>query len=149
MASQLLDQLLGDIKAAMKAREKGKLVTLRMLHAQIKNVRINERREVTDADVAAVITKGIKQRREAIEQFREADREDLAAKEQAEVELLESYQPKQLSRDEIEDLARRCIAEAGATGRKDLGRVMRTIMPQVKGKADGKLVNQVVASLLP
>ena len=149
MASQILDQLLADIKTAMKAREKDKLLTLRTLHAQIKNVQINERREVTDADVAAIIAKGIKQRQEAIEQFGKAGRDDLVTKEQAEVELFQSYQPKQLTRDEIEELARSSIAEAGAVSRKDMGKVMRIIMPQVKGRADGKLVNQVVASLLP
>lgn len=149
MASQILDQLLADIKTAMKAREKDKLLALRTLHAQVKNVQVNERREVTDADVAAIIARGIKQRQESIEQFGNAGRDDLVAKEQAEVELLRNYQPKQLTREEIEDLARSCVAEAGATSRKDLGKVMRIIMPQVKGKADGKLVNQVVASLLP
>lgn len=148
MGSKLLDDLLADIKTAMKSRENDKLVALRSLHAQIKDATVNVGREATDADVATVVAKAIKQRQDSIEQFRTGGREDLAAKEEQEIVIYKKYQPAQLSQAEIEELVKKAIADTGAAGKKDMGKVMQALMPQVKGRADGKLVNQVVQTLL-
>ncbi len=148
MSSKLLDDLLADIKTAMKSRENDKLVALRSLHAQIKDATVNQGKETTDGDVATVLAKAIKQRQDSIEQFRAGGREDLVVKEQQEIEIYKKYQPAQLSQPEIEELVKKAIAETGAAGKKDMGKVMQALMPQVKGRADGKLVNQVVQALL-
>jgi uncharacterized protein YqeY len=142
------DMLLADIKTAMKARDKDTLVALRSLSGEIKNVEINERREVTEADVTAVVMKAIKQRQDALEQFRKGGREDLAVVEEAQIELFKKYQPRQLDEAEVEALVRECIAESGAEGKRDMGKVMQSLMPKVNGKADGKLVSSIVGRLL-
>jgi len=149
MASAIMDQLLADIKTAMKAQDGETVMTLRTLNAAIKDQTVNAGIEVTDDVVTAVINKAIKQRADAIEQFTAAGRQDLVDKEQKQMELCRNYQPKQMDRAEIEVLVRACIPESGATGKKEMGKVMHLLMPQVKGRADGKLVNQVVLSLLP
>lgn len=149
MASAIMDQLLADIKTAMKAQDSETVMTLRTLNAAIKDQTVNAGIEVTDEVVTAVINKAIKQRADAIEQFTAAGRQDLVDKEQKQMALCRNYQPKQMERAEIEVLVRACIAESGATGKKEMGKVMHLLMPQVKGRADGKLVNQVVLSLLP
>jgi uncharacterized protein len=149
MASALLDKLLNDIKSAMKGGDREALTALRSLHAQIKDATTNQGREAADSDVASVVAKAIKQRQDAIEQFRQAARTDLVELEQRELELLRMYQPPQLTEAEIRAVAAEAVAAAGATTRKDMGKVMAVLMPQVKGRADGRLVNQVVQSLLP
>ena len=148
MASSIHDGLQADIKEAMKARDADRVTALRTLMAQIKDATVNAGKDVADAEVATVISKAIKQRQDSVEQFRAGGREDLATKEQAEIDLFRKYLPKQLGEAEIEDLARKAIAESGAAGKADLGKVMKVLMPQVKGKADGKLVNIVVGRLL-
>jgi uncharacterized protein YqeY len=148
MGSPIFDTILADIKKAMKAREGARLTTLRTLHAEIKNVEIRERREATDGDVAGVLARGIKQRTEAMEQYRRGGREDLAAAEQAEIDLYSSYLPRQLDRSEIEQIVDKAIAETQAAGKKDRGTVMKVVMPQVKGRADGKVVNEIVSARL-
>ena len=148
MASALLDTLQADVKNYMKTREADKVTALRMLHSEIKNATVNAGKEPTDDDVVAAVNKAIKQRTEALEQFVAAGRQDLAQKEQAEIDLFRKYQPQQLSVAEIEALVRTCIAEVGATSKKDAGAVMKAIMPRVKGRADGKVVNQAVLGLL-
>ncbi len=149
MASAVMDQLLADIKEAMKAQAGEKLVALRSLHAAIKDQTVNAGVEVTEEVVAAVVAKALKQRADSIEQFAAAGRQDLVEKEQAEVDIYRKYQAKQMDRAEIEVLVRQCIAESGASGKKEMGKVMALLMPKVKGRADGKLVNQVVLALLP
>ena len=149
MASVVMDQLMADIKEAMKAQNSEAVLALRTLHAAIKDQTVNAGVEVTDAVVASVVAKAIKQRADAIEQFAAANRQDLVDKEQKQVELYRKYQPRQLDRAEIEALVRACIAESGAASKKEMGKVMALLMPKVKGCADGKLVNQVVQSLLP
>jgi uncharacterized protein YqeY len=149
MASPLLDRLMGDIKTAMKAGDKDNLTALRMLHAQVKDATTNQGKEPTDADVAAVLAKAIKQRQDALAQFQQAGRTDLAAREQAELDLFKRYQPEQLGEAQILDLIRKAVAETGATSRKEMGKVMAALQPHVKGRADGKLVSQLVQSQLP
>ena len=149
MASAILDRILADIKEAMKAKESDKLMALRTLHAAIKDQTVNAGLEASDETVTAVIAKAIKQRTDSVEQFSAAGRTDLVAKEQKEIDLFRVYQPRQMDRAEIEVVVRECIAESGAASKKDMGKVMQALMPKVKGRADGKLVNQVVLSLLP
>lgn len=149
MASAILDRILGDIKEAMKAKAADTLTALRTLHAAIKDQTVNAGKEASDEAVIAVIGKAIKQRTDSVEQYAAAGRTDLVAKEQKEIDLFRTYQPRQMDRAEIEVLVRESIAESGATCKKEMGKVMQVLMPKVKGKADGKLVNQVVLSLLP
>ena len=149
MPSPLLDQLMSDIKQAMKDRAQDKLTALRTLHAQVKDATVNQGKEATDDEVLTILNRAIKQRLDAVEQFRKGGRDDLAVKEEQEIAIYRRYQPQQLSAQEIEALARQAIAEAGATSKADTGKVMKVLMPLVKGKADGKAVNQVVAGLLP
>jgi len=144
-----MDQLLADIKTAMKLQDSETVMALRTLNAAIKDQTVNAGVEITDEAVVEVVAKAIKQRVDAIEQFTTADRQDLVIKEQKQVDLYRKYQPKQLDRSEIEALVRQCIAESGAANKKEMGKVMKLLMPRVKGCADGKLVNQVVLSLLP
>ncbi len=148
MPSRLLEQLMQDVKQAMKERDQARLTTLRMLHAQVKDATVNQGKEPTDDDVLTVVNRAIKQRLDAVQQFRQGGREDLAGKEEQEIACLRRYQPAQLSAAEIEVLARKAMAEAGASSAADTGKVMKILMPQVKGRADGKLVSQVVSGLL-
>jgi len=149
MSSAVLAQLMSDIKDAMKSGNKDALTALRLLHSEIKNLELIQRKEITDASIAEVIAKAVKQRQDSITQYRAANRADLADREQLEIELFRKYQPAQFERAEIEVLVRECIAAAGATSKKEMGKVMALLMPKVKGKADGKLVNEVVSTLLP
>lgn len=149
MASAILDRILADVKEAMKAKAGDTLTALRTLHSAIKDQTVNAGVEVTDEAVCAVISKAIKQRADAVEQFAAAGRTDLVEKEQKEIDLFRAYQPRQMDRSEIEAVVRECIAESGATCKREIGKVMQVLMPKVKGRADGKLVNQVVQSLLP
>lgn len=148
MASELLDQLLGDIKTAMKSKERDKLSALRFLHAEIKNVEINERRESTDDDVLNVIGRLVKQRQDSIEQFQKGGRDDLVAQETFQLNVYRTYQPAQLSEDEIAELVEQAIAATGASGKKDMGNVMKAVMPGVKGRAEGKVVSAIVSQKL-
>ena len=148
MASTMLDQILNDIKTAMKAQDKDKLMALRLLHSEIKNVGINERREPTDEDTHNVLSRLIKQRQEAIEQFKQGGRDDLMAKDALQLEVYRSYQPEQMTEDEIAVLVDEAIAATGASSKKEMGSVMKILMPQVKGRADGKIVNMIVSQRL-
>jgi uncharacterized protein YqeY len=148
MSSEILDRVLADIKTAMKAKDKDRLAALRFLHSEIKNVSINERRDVTDEDAISVVSKMIKQRQESIEQFREGGRDDLVASEEFQLNIYRAYQPEQLGEDEIAKLVDQAIADTGASGKADMGKVMKALMPLVKGKADGKLVSSIVNSKL-
>ncbi|OGV57546.1 MAG: hypothetical protein A2283_23305 [Lentisphaerae bacterium RIFOXYA12_FULL_48_11] len=148
MSSPLLDKLLIDIKTAMKAHDSETVGALRVLHAQVKDATTNAGKEPTDGDVAAIVAKALKQRAESVEQFRTAGRNDLADKEQKEIELFRKYQPQQMDRSEIEALVRKVIEETGAQGKKDMGKVMQALMPLVKGKSDGKIVSEIVQAQL-
>ncbi len=148
MASAILERLLADIKLAMKARESERLETLRFLHAEIKNFEVNERKKPTDDDVAAIVGKAIKSRQDSIEQFQAGGREDLVAREQAQLEICKAYQPEQLGEAEIEALVDEVIEQTGAAGKKDTGKVMKELMPRVKGKADGRMVSAIVGRRL-
>ncbi len=148
MADTLIDTIMADIKEAMKAREMSKVTALRGLHAQIKDATVNAGKPCTDEAVVLCVNKAIKQREDSIEQYTAGNRPDLAEAEKAELELIRKYQPKQLTREEIEVIAKALQAETGVTSKKEMGKFMGALMPKVKGKADGKLVKDVVQSLL-
>jgi uncharacterized protein YqeY len=148
MMSKLLEKILDDIKTSMKAGEKDKVVNLRSLHSEIKNIGINQKIEITDDIVLGVVSKGIKQRRDSAEQFLKGNRQDLVDAANTEITWLEVYLPQQLSEDDVRDLVKNTIAEVGASSKKDMGNVMKALMPKVTGQADGKLVSRLVSELL-
>ncbi|WP_059102665.1 GatB/YqeY domain-containing protein [Shouchella shacheensis] len=140
----LLDRLNQDMKTAMKQKEKEKLSVIRMVKSSLQTEQINLGRELTDDESLTVLNREVKQRKESLHEFEQANREDLASKQRSELTLLEEYMPKQLSEEEIEAVVVETIAEVNATSKADIGKVMSAMMPKVKGKADGGLVNQLV-----
>lgn len=139
-----------DMKKALKAREAGKLQlsVIRMARSAIKNRSIELGRELTDEDIIDVLVREVKMRREVLPEYRRAGRQEAVAELEAEIAILEKYLPRQLSRNEIAQMAREAIASTGAGSERDFGKVMGALMPQVKGRADGKLVSEVVRELL-
>ena len=144
----LKDKLTKDLKQAMRQGDEQRRSTLRLVMAAIKNAEIEKRRELKEGELLAIIAKEAKQRRESIAQFETGGRQDLVDREKAELQILVAYLPEQLSREEIEAKARQIIEEVGATSPAQMGQVMRRLMPLMQGKADGKLVSQVVKELL-
>ena len=141
-------QLRGDLKTAMRARETVRRDTIRMLEAAIKNAEIEKRGELDESTVQSIIQKQVRQREDSIEQFEKGDRQDLADKERAEIEVLTAYLPAQMDRDAIAEAARAVIERTGASGPGDKGKVMGPLMGELRGQADGRLVNEVVGELL-
>ncbi|WP_448535108.1 GatB/YqeY domain-containing protein [Pseudothermotoga sp.] len=137
-----------DLKEALKAKDEVKLRTVRMLLAAIKNFEVEKMTLATDEDILQIMSKEIKKRQEAIEMYEKGGRRDLAQAEKQEIEVIQSYMPKQLSEEEIREIARKVISEMNLKSPKDVGTAMKVIMPQVKGRADGKLVNKIVSELL-
>ena len=137
-----------DITAAMRSGEALRRDTLRMAESAIYNAEKRDRRTYTDDEVAAVLAREVKTRRESVEAFRKGGREDLASKEEAEIAILAGYLPEQLSEPEIEALVGEALAATGAAGPKDMGKVMGWLSPRTKGRADGRLVSQVVGRAL-
>ena len=144
----LQEQLTTDMKEAMKSHDKDRLAVIRMVRGAIRQQEIDGQKELSDEDVIAVMSKEIKMRKDSIEEFKKGGREDLIAKKQAEIDVLMPYMPAQLSEDEVRELVKAAVAETGAATPKDMGRVMGALMPKVKGRADGKLVNTLVRSML-
>lgn len=146
----LQEQLMADMKESMKARESGKkkLTVIRMVRSAIKNIEINEKRELNDEEIIEVLSKEVKQRRDAIPDYENANRSDIVESLLSEIEILMEYLPKQLSEEEIRNLVKEVISEVGGNSPNDMGKVMGKLMPKVKGKADGKLVNQIVKEML-
>jgi hypothetical protein len=141
-------QINDDVKQAMRSGEKERLKTLRMVTAAIKQREVDERVELDDAQVLAVVEKMIKQRRESAEQYRDADRSELAEAEEAEIRILEPYLPEQLSEEELVEIVDKTIAEAGATEMSGMGQVMGLLKPRVQGRADMGEVSRLVRSRL-
>lgn len=144
----LKERLNEDMKSAMKARETARLSAIRMLMAAIKQKEVDERIELDDAQVLAVIEKGLKQRRDSIAQYEGAGRQDLADAEKFEVDVLSAYMPRQLSEDEIVAAIREVIAQAGATGPADMGKVMGPLKARLSGQADMGKASALVKKLL-
>ncbi len=141
-------QIEGDLKEAMKAKDKERTETLRMLLAEIKNREIQDGQPVDDKAFTALIKKATKQRKEAAEQFRNGDRLELAEKEERELAILEPYLPEQVDEGAIREAVAAVIAEKGLSGPSGMGQVMQAVMAQFGGAADGKLVNQIARELL-
>jgi len=137
-----------DLKEALKLRDKERASILRMLLSEIKNTEIAQRKPLDDDKILDVISKAVKQHRESIEAFKQGNRDDLVAQEEAELSILMEYLPKQMSRNEIKSAAQRVIETVEVKGMKGKGSVMAQLMPQLKGKADGKEVSEVVSELL-
>lgn len=144
----LKNKLQEDLKTAMKARDESKTSTLRLALAAVKNTEIDRGQELTDDQTTEVLAREAKRRREAIEGAEKAGRPDIAEREKNELEILTDYLPKQLGEEEVIRIAHEVISEIGATTMKDRGRVMSALMPRLKGRADGKVVSQVVERAL-
>jgi uncharacterized protein YqeY len=142
------DQILEDLKDAMRSGDTQRRETLRLLTAAFKQIEVDQRKELTEDDVISILTSEAKKRREAIEEAEKAGRADLAAQEKYELALIQTYLPQQLSRAEIEKYVREAVQEVSATTPKDMGKVMKVLMPRLQGRADGKLVNTIVREVL-
>ncbi len=144
------DKLNDDMKQAMKDREAGKLrlSVIRMARAAVKNVEIDRKKELDEEEVLDVLAKEVKMRRDSLEEFKKGNRPDLVATLEQEIAILMGYLPAQLSDDEVRALVAEAVAQTGAAGPKEMGKVMSALMPKVKGRADGKIVNAMVRDAL-
>ena len=144
----LMEKLTADMKEAMKQGEKERLSVIRLVRGAVRQAEIDGKKTLTDDEVLGVIGKEVKMRRDSIEEFKRGGRADLVEKTQAEIAVLMPYLPEQLSADEIKKIVEEVISSVGAASSKDMGKVMGALMPRVKGRADGKLVNETVRALL-
>ncbi|TVY09657.1 GatB/YqeY domain-containing protein [Paenibacillus cremeus] len=144
----LSEKLNDDMKLAMKSQDKFKLSVIRMVRAAIKNIEIDQRKTLDDQEVLDVLNREIKQRKDSLQEFEKAGREDLAENLKAELVILMEYMPQQLSEEEVKAIVQQTIQEVGASSKADMGKVMTALMPKVKGRADGKTVNTFVQQLL-
>lgn len=144
----LQDKVADDLRQAQKSGDKARVTVLRLVKAGVKNAEIAQGAPIDDAGVIDVITREVKQHRESISEFTKGNRQDLVAKEEAELATLLEYLPKQLSREEVIAMVRQVIEQVGATGPGDKGKVMSQLMPQLKGRADGREANDIVTELL-
>ena len=144
-----LDKVNTELKTAMKARDEVKVATLRMLIAAVKNRTIEKKTEaLSNAEFTEVVQKQVKMRKDSVAEYEKAGRKELVEKEQKEIDVLKAYLPEQLSEDKIKEIVQTAIQESGAKTKAEVGKVMKAAMPKLKGKADGKTVNQIAASLL-
>ena len=148
MQANLKQKLMDDLKQAMRGRDKVRLLVIRLVMAAIKNAEIARQATLEDSDILGIIAKEVRQRRESIEAFKQGNRHDLVAQEEAELAVLNEYLPQQITREEIIAAARRVIEEVGARGPGDKGKVMPKLIAQLKGRADGREINAVVTELL-
>ena len=145
----LMERIDLDLKTAMKDKDEARLGTIRMLKAAIKNKEIEKKvKSLPESDLLEVIQKQVKQRRDSIADFEKANRQDLVKKEASEIKVLEQYLPKPLTEAELKAVIQKAVQAVGAKTKADMGKVMKEVMPQVTGKADGKQVNQILSTLL-
>ncbi|MBO1512264.1 MULTISPECIES: GatB/YqeY domain-containing protein [Metabacillus] len=145
----LLEQLNQDMKQAMKNKEKDKLIVIRMVKAALQNEAIKlGKNELSEEEDLTVLSRELKQRKDSLQEFKNADRLDLVEKTQAEIDVLVDYMPEQLSEEEVSEIVKQTISEVNASSKADMGKVMGALMPKVKGKADGSLVNKLVQQQL-
>jgi uncharacterized protein YqeY len=144
----LKEKLANSLKDAIRAKDDVRKRTIRLALAAIKNTEIDRNAELEDNDILNILQKEVKSRRETIEAAEKADRNDMILEALAEIEALESFLPKQLSIEELQELAQEAIKEAGAVSQRDMGKVMQLLLPKVKGQADGKTVSLIVVKLL-
>jgi len=146
----LEDKLTGEIKSAMLARDADRLSALRMLKSGADYLKIERKTDkLSDGDFVSLVQKEVKKRRDSVEQFEKGGRQELADKEKKEITVLESFLPKPLSPEELEQLVKATIQEAGATSKKDMGAVMKAVQAKAAGRADGKTLSGLVGKLLP
>lgn len=146
--SELKDRILEDVKSAMRSKNKPRLGTLRLITAAIKQIEVDKRIELDDAAVLAVLDKMLKQRKDSIEQYTKADRNDLADVEKAEIVIIQEYLPAQLSAAEVEQMIDEAISSTGASSMKEMGKVMGLLKPKLQGRADMGLVSQKIKQKL-
>lgn len=144
----LKERLADELKNAMKNKDQLRKNVITMIRADIKQIEVDKRVELTDEEVIEIISKQAKQRRDSIEEFKKGGREDLVEQAAQEVDVLMEYLPEQLSEEEIETIIKEVIADTGVTSMKDMGKIMATAMPKLKGRTDGKVVNQIVRKIL-
>ncbi|PYI51766.1 GatB/YqeY domain-containing protein [Paenibacillus flagellatus] len=144
----LSERLNEDMKQAMKNQDKFKLSVIRMIRSAIKNVEIDQKKTLDDNEVLDILNREIKQRKDSLQEFEKAGRDDLAETVKKEIEVIAVYMPQQLTEEEIHAIVQQTIQETGASSKADMGKLMSALMPKVKGRADGKLVNQLVQQLL-
>lgn len=144
----LTERLENDMKQAMRSKDKVRLSVIRMVRTAIKNAEIDQKVTLSDDDVIAVLNREMKQRRDSLQAFESAGRQDLKEAVEQEIAVLMDYLPQQLTEDELRAIVQEVVAETGATGKAEMGKVMGALMPKVKGRADGKLVNQIVQQAL-
>jgi uncharacterized protein YqeY len=142
------DQLMVDLKQALREQDDVRKSAIRMAVAVLKNARVEKNADLTEDEMVVALSKEVKQRRDAMSEFEKAGRDDLVARESAELEVLQGYLPRMLSESEIVEIAREAIAQVGASSPKEMGAVMRVVMERVRGRADGRQVSEVVRSLL-
>lgn len=144
----LLERLNSDMKEAMRNKEKDRLSVIRMVKASLQNEAIKLGKELSEDEELTVLSREVKQRKDSLQEFEKAGRTDLANKIKTELTYIHEYMPKQLSEDELKELISQVIQELGATSKADMGKVMGKLMPLVKGKADGSVVNRIVLEML-
>ncbi|EJS15593.1 hypothetical protein IKS_01445 [Bacillus cereus VDM062] len=144
----LLGRLNDDMKQAMKNKQKEKLTVIRMVKAALQNEGIKLQHTLTEEEELTVLAREVKQYKDSLLEFKKAGREDLVDKLQSEIQILRAYLPEQLTEEELADIIKQVISEVGATSKADMGKVMTAVMPKVKGKTDGSLVNKLVIQLL-
>ncbi|MGI8316098.1 GatB/YqeY domain-containing protein [Halobacillus mangrovi] len=145
----ITERLTQDMKTAMKARDKKRLSTIRMVRASFQNEAIKLGKDsLSEEEEMTVLSREVKQRKDSLQEFKEAGREDLVEELEQEIEILQVYMPKQLTNEELEEIVQETIEEVGATSKADMGKVMSAVMPKIKGKADGSKVNKLVLQQL-
>lgn len=144
----IMERLTQDMKTAMKNKDKTRLSVIRMVRSSMKNEEIKLQRNLTEEDALGILSRELKQQKDSLQEFEQAGRDDLAAKAKAEIAILEDYLPEPLTEEEIQSIVRAAIQESGASSKADMGKVMKLVMPQVKGRADGKVVNRTVLEML-
>ncbi|WP_315168183.1 GatB/YqeY domain-containing protein [Metaclostridioides mangenotii] len=140
----LKQKLQEDLKSSMKNKDTVRKSVVTLIRASIKQYEVDNRVELDDDAIIDIVAKQMKQRRDSLVEFKKAEREDLVEETEAEIEVLKEYLPQQLSEEEMEDIVKASISEVGATSMKDMGKIMSVIQPKIKGRADGKLVNELV-----
>ena len=148
MSDTLKAQITAAMKDAMRAKEKERLGAIRLIQAEIKRIEVDERIEVDDARVLAILDKMVKQRRDSINQYQDAGRQELADKEQAEIDVIQEFLPEALSDDELSTMIEAAIAESGAESMRDMGKVMAVLKPKIQGRADVGAVSGLVKAKL-
>lgn len=144
----LEQQLMADLKDSMKTKDTIRKNTITMVRAAVKQREVDEKIKLSDQDILDIMSKQLKEKRMSIEDFRKGDRQDLVDLTESEIEILLKYLPKQLSEEEVEEIVRETIEEINAESMKDIGIIMKAVMPKVKGKTDGKVVNKAVRKIL-